>query len=137
MAAAASTPSSLVRTRGLSDELRLRVERARDRAAAALRRERDPVAGWTGALSASALSTATAVTALTIVARGDPTLRGCLHEYIRRGCLWLVQHQNSDGGWGDTTRSFSNISTTTLAWAALSLCREADVEAAAALAAAE
>jgi squalene-hopene/tetraprenyl-beta-curcumene cyclase len=33
---------------------------------------------------------------------------------IARGLAWLTKHQNSDGGWGDTTKSFSNISTTML-----------------------
>ncbi len=28
------------------------------------------------------------------------------------------ENQNPDGGWGDTTKSFSNISTTALCWAA-------------------
>ena len=32
---------------------------------------------------------------------------------------WLAQHQNNDGGWGDTVNSLSNISTTMLCRAAL------------------
>ena len=31
---------------------------------------------------------------------------------------WIAEHQNADGGWGDTVRSFSNISTTMLCRAA-------------------
>ena len=31
---------------------------------------------------------------------------------------WLADHQNGDGGWGDTANSPSNISTTVLCWAA-------------------
>jgi len=31
---------------------------------------------------------------------------------------WLADTQNADGGWGDTTKSLSNISTTALCWAA-------------------
>src|SRR5688500_11062390 len=96
------------------DALRARLERARDMAVAALIQERDPLAGWTGELSASALSTATAVTALTIVSRGDRATADRLRETIRRGYTWLIRNQNSDGGWGDTTRSISNISTTAL-----------------------
>ena len=103
------------------EPLRARLAAARDTAIAALQRERDPVRQWTGELSASALSTATAVTALTLVARRDPAAALRLCECIRRGRDWLVQHQNADGGWGDTTRSFSNISTTALVWAALGL----------------
>jgi squalene-hopene/tetraprenyl-beta-curcumene cyclase len=33
---------------------------------------------------------------------------------IAGGLDWLAAHQNDDGGWGDTVRSFSNISTTLL-----------------------
>ncbi len=117
-----------------------RIKRARDVAVAALRRERGAAPNWTGELSASALSTATAVTALTLMARGAATDAGAAAEpwrdLIRRGRAWLIQHQNPDGGWGDTTRSKSNISTTTLGWAALGL-EPADTVAAPALAAAE
>ena len=38
--------------------------------------------------------------------------RGAL---IEEGVNWLVDHQNDDGGWGDTVLSISNISTTMLA----------------------
>lgn len=34
-------------------------------------------------------------------------------------CQWLLAHQNSDGGWGDTDRSHSNIATTFLVIAAV------------------
>ncbi|MEZ6066585.1 MAG: prenyltransferase/squalene oxidase repeat-containing protein [Planctomycetaceae bacterium] len=47
---------------------------------------------------------------------------------IEGGIAWLVAHQNSDGGWGDTTKSFSNISTTMLCHAVLVLSRELRVE---------
>jgi squalene-hopene/tetraprenyl-beta-curcumene cyclase len=69
---------------------------------------------WEGELSSSALSTATAVVALSI-ARATPEDRAL----IDRGLDWLVRQQNADGGWGDTTISRSNISTTALCWAAL------------------
>ena len=68
---------------------------------------------WEGQLSSSALSTATAIAALALV---DATA----HEpFIRAGVDWLAAHQNKDGGWGDTTTSKSNLSTTLLCWAAL------------------
>ncbi|MBX7208433.1 MAG: hypothetical protein K1X78_08995 [Verrucomicrobiaceae bacterium] len=70
---------------------------------------------WVGELSSSALSTATAVVALSLVdAEGHATL-------IKDGARWLAAHQNADGGWGDTTISKSNLSTTLLCWSALTL----------------
>src|SRR5215218_10166635 len=71
---------------------------------------------WVGELSASALSTATAVSALSI-ARGSAE-RGArnaeLGKLIDGGIAYLVAHQNADGGWGDTDKSYSNIATTYL-----------------------
>jgi squalene-hopene/tetraprenyl-beta-curcumene cyclase len=46
-------------------------------------------------------------------------------DLIAGGLRWLADHQNADGGWGDTVRSRSNISTTALCWAALSGAQEA------------
>ena len=91
------------------------LENARDR----LLSERVPAGHWQGTLSTSALSTATAVLALHIV---DPVAHA---ERIEGGLHWLVKHQNKDGGWGDTTLSFSNISTTLLCRAALRRWRNA------------
>jgi squalene-hopene/tetraprenyl-beta-curcumene cyclase len=71
---------------------------------------------WEGELSSSALSTATAVTALAVVQRESQSSN--LQSQIDSGLAWLAQNQNEDGGWGDTTKSLSNISTTTLCWAA-------------------
>jgi squalene-hopene/tetraprenyl-beta-curcumene cyclase len=70
---------------------------------------------WQGRLSGSALSTATAVFALSVVdkARYD--------SLIRKGLAWLIENQNCDGGWGDTVSSLSNISTTMLCWSALAI----------------
>jgi squalene-hopene/tetraprenyl-beta-curcumene cyclase len=34
---------------------------------------------------------------------------------------WVADHQNDDGGWGDTVKSKSNVSTTALCWAALGI----------------
>jgi squalene-hopene/tetraprenyl-beta-curcumene cyclase len=70
---------------------------------------------WAGELSSSALSTATALFALALDDRGRHAAR------VDAGIRWLVEHQNSDGGWGDTTASFSNVSTTALCWAALTV----------------
>ncbi len=75
---------------------------------------------WVGELATSALSTATAVCALTLVDRQRfPVL-------ITGGVRWLLDHQREDGGWGDTVKSLSNISTTMLCRAALTLGKDVD-----------
>ena len=70
---------------------------------------------WEGHLSSSALSTATAIVALALVDRDKHA------AHIAAGARWLREHQNADGGWGDTTLSKSNLSTTLLCWSALHL----------------
>ncbi len=79
---------------------------------------------WEGELSSSALSTATAVLALLLFVREgkgriDQGLLDTCQERIAKGRDWLVRTQNPDGGFGDTVRSVSNVSTTALVWAAL------------------
>src|SRR5579872_3228897 len=112
----------------------LRVERCFERARAELLARRNARGFWEGCLSSSALSTATAVVALEMVRRDARSGPGAgrdsgasspgdasadLPALIERGLAWIVAHQNADGGWGDTTRSISNISTTMLCHAAL------------------
>ncbi len=70
---------------------------------------------WEGYLSSSALATATAVFALSMVDRTRYELQ------IEGGLKWLAETVNGDGGWGDTPLSESNISTTMLCWSALTL----------------
>jgi len=82
---------------------------------------------WEGELSSSALATATASVALTLAHRREAHAR--FEQLARRGVAWLIRAQNEDGGWGDTARSLSNISTTALCWAALALARQESVEA--------
>lgn len=90
---------------------------------------------WTGQLSSSALSTATATMALHLaiqalekltrdrIADGQRDLESISEQLaryrllVRKGLLWLAEQQNADGGWGDTNRSLSNISTTFLSYA--------------------
>jgi len=74
-----------------------------------------PSAGWQGKLSSSALSTATAVFALAIVDKEK------YNSLIYKGLDWLRDNCNTDGGWGDTTESRSNISTTLLCWSAFAI----------------
>jgi len=68
---------------------------------------------WEGFLASSALSTATASSAL--------ALAGGNADLVDRGLAWLARTQNPDGGWGDTVRSQSNISTTSLCAAAFAI----------------
>src|SRR6202042_2897870 len=42
---------------------------------------------------------------------------------VADGLRWLADEQNDDGGWGDTDRSISNISTTMLVRAAFHLAK--------------
>jgi squalene-hopene/tetraprenyl-beta-curcumene cyclase len=97
--------------------------------------DRTEAGHWEGRLSSSALSTATAVSALALVRRqlerdDSPALRDRqerIGRLIFAGLDWLVKNQNADGGWGDTDRSLSNIATTMLVRAAFQLtCVPAD-----------
>lgn len=102
---------------------RPRLENAFHKARADLLAERCPQGHWEGELCSSALSTATAVSALSCVLQAkeasfeDETL----HALIDRGLNYIAGIQNSDGGWGDTDRSLSNIATTMLVRAAIHL----------------
>jgi squalene-hopene/tetraprenyl-beta-curcumene cyclase len=86
---------------------------ARRAAVAELLGRRTAAGHWIGKLSSSALSTATAITALRLVdARGHAAR-------IDAGGEWLAATQLADGSWGDTVTSTGNLSTTLLCWAAL------------------
>ena len=102
-----------------------RLERAYQTALAALLAERHPDGYWVGELSTSALATAVAVSALALV-RKATAAHGSFTPLIDGGVWWLAAHQNADGGWGDTVKSFSNISTTMLCRAAFHLAGTAD-----------
>lgn len=109
------------------DRLRSAYQRARDDLLA----ERNDAGHWVGELSSSALSTATAVSALALAERRFPTpLVGAeeaaartrtIERVIIAGLRYLADSQNDDGGWGDTDKSRSNIATTMLAEAAFHL----------------
>jgi squalene-hopene/tetraprenyl-beta-curcumene cyclase len=81
---------------------------------------------WNGCLASSALSTATAVLALHLSARNGHAAAGRVDAMATAGATWLIDHQNADGGWGDTVRSRSNISTTAIVWAVLSKLADHD-----------
>ena len=91
--------------------------------------QREPSGHWTGRLSSSALSTATAVSALLLVARNSTeglTPPRQLQPLADRGLDYLAGCQNSDGGWGDTDKSLSNIATTMLVRAAFEISGRVD-----------
>ncbi|MEI6915001.1 MAG: prenyltransferase/squalene oxidase repeat-containing protein, partial [Armatimonadota bacterium] len=77
--------------------------------------EMHPEGFWEGELSSSALSTATAISALSFTENPADNMA------IERGVSWLAKTQNSDGGWGDTMDSPSNLATTLLVIAAFKL----------------
>ena len=86
-----------------SDEFPARLENAYQIALAALLAERRPEGHWTGELSTSALSTATAVSATGDGAKKDGDSRRSCDASLPTGLAWLAKHQNADGGWGDTS----------------------------------
>ena len=104
-----------------------RLLEACETARADLLAQRDASGHWVGELSSSALSTATATSALAVVVReaADSQSMGCpsakLRQLIAGGLQHLARSQNADGGWGDTDKSLSNIATTMLARAAFHL----------------
>lgn len=102
---------------------RNRLAAALEKARSELLAQRNAAGHWEGELSSSALSTATAVTALAIADRASGSNR--FTEHVSSGLKWLETHANADGGWGDTTISRSNLSTTTLCWAAFGVVRDA------------
>ena len=101
-----------------------RLDAAYETVRAQLLAERVPQGHWEGLLSTSALSTATAVSALSLV-RKHASESGGFDDEIAGGIDWLATHQNADGGWGDTVKSYSNIATTMLVRAAFHLAGQA------------
>ena len=102
------------------------VRQALARATGKLLDSRVAAGHWEGELSSSALSTATAVLALAVLLRNGkerldrPLLTTC-RRLADQGTNWLVGNRNPDGGFGDTVGSPSNLSTTVLVWAALTV----------------
>jgi squalene-hopene/tetraprenyl-beta-curcumene cyclase len=100
----------------ISNSLQERAIAALDRLSQELLSELDHHDHWAGELSSSALSTAVATIALGEMDRQLGTSSN--NALVQSGLQWLANNVNSDGGWGDTIRSRSNISTTALCWAA-------------------
>lgn len=102
---------------------------ALDRLRGELLSMREASGHWVGELSASALSTATAISALATVRKfsidqmnGNEAIE--LDQLIQRGIAYLRTQQNTDGGYGDTDRSHSNIATSYLVLAAKTLAND-------------
>ena len=72
---------------------------------------------WEGELSSSALSTALAISALAYNKNTNDL------PLVKGGAEWLQQNINQDGGYGDTTDSESNISTSIIVWCAMNIIR--------------
>ena len=94
-----------------------------------LLKHRDTDGHWVGCLADSALSTATAVSALSIYFQrakfSETPKKDEIKKLIRDGVNWIIADQNHDGGWGDTPHSPSNISTTLLVNCAILLSLQA------------
>jgi squalene-hopene/tetraprenyl-beta-curcumene cyclase len=82
--------------------------------------KRNPEGFWAGRLSTSALATSVAIVALKL--SSDPGDQG----RVGAGFTWLCRNINSDGGYGDTPESVSNLSTTLLCYSAIYFCQEGD-----------
>ena len=104
------------------DPARLRA--AYEMAKADLLAQRDASGHWIGELSTSALSTATAVSALQLAQRNGGGTDADV-SLVRGGIDYLLAQQNAAGGWGDTDLSYSNIATTMLVVAAFTLTGDA------------
>ena len=112
-----------------------RLEEAYQTARQTLLAERTENGHWVGQLASSALSTATAVSALSVFRKKiDDTHRSSIPNaatlekievLIKNGTEWLIARQQLDGGWGDTEQSPSNPSTTLLAQCAVLLAADA------------
>jgi squalene-hopene/tetraprenyl-beta-curcumene cyclase len=85
-----------------------------------LRSELNDEGFWSGKLSSSAL--ATAVSIVTFKLNNEiPD-----NKLIEHGLEWLFANTNSDGGFGDTPESNSNVNTSLLCYAAITYCGEGD-----------
>ncbi|QEF96929.1 Squalene--hopene cyclase [Stieleria maiorica] len=104
------------------DAVRQKCRQTLDRVRGELLAARNDAGHWSGQLAASALSTATAVSAFSaVLLNGDPAEPESLRAMVRQGLSYLGTQQNHDGGFGDTDRSHSNIATSYLVLSASTL----------------
>lgn len=75
--------------------------------------KRAPGKLWRGKLSSSAISTSVSVFAMHMVDKDKYAL------HIQRGTDWLLATMHTDGSWGDTLESPSNMTATLLSYASL------------------
>ena len=97
------------------------VDAAYDRIRTALLASRHQAGHWEGELSCSALSSATAISAMSFyldAGAGQADQQSEIRRQIDAGFRWLCAQQNDDGGFGDTPLNYSNIATTMLVVAA-------------------
>ncbi|NOU18107.1 MAG: squalene--hopene cyclase [Bacteroidales bacterium] len=77
---------------------------------------------WTGQLSSSALGVSVAIVAIKL--KGLPNHE----ERVFKGLQWLFRNVNTDGGYGDTPESESNVSTSFLCYAAITFCQTSETD---------
>ena len=77
---------------------------------------------WTGRLSSSALGVSVSIVAIKL--KGLPDHQ----ERVNKGLQWIYKNFNSDGGYGDTPESESNVSTSFLCYAAITFCQTAELD---------
>lgn len=91
-----------------------------DELSSQLLQKRNPGGYWEGRLSSSALGVAVAITALHFYDDNGNAAE------ISNGLHWLEENNHSDGGFGDSPSSMSNVSTTLLCYAAVNACSKDD-----------
>ncbi|MDF1549879.1 MAG: prenyltransferase/squalene oxidase repeat-containing protein [Bacteroidales bacterium] len=102
----------------MNEELKSQVKIALNQVEQKILSLRNEKGYWDGHLSSSALAVAVAVFGLW---KYDPASN---KELINRGLHWLKDNINLDGGYGDTIKSKSNLSTSLLCWSALSIVKD-------------
>jgi squalene cyclase len=82
-----------------------------------LKNEMNSQGFWSGRLSSSALAGSVSIVTFKLNGKNKHD------EAIKAGLAWLYSNINTDGGFGDSPESESNVSTTLLCYAAISFCK--------------